>query len=210
MKQIDLKTKRVEVFEKETLAPGIVVYKNVSLDSLEILELIETKNLWYPGGAALSRYEKDGYDNHRDVNVFDVGEDVDVSSLGFTTDETKKYIKVAANLHQLSSYCLSDYVSTYGIDTLRGIISDYQILKYSLGQTFSEHTDEIPENKRTVSTILYLNDDYEGGELRFTRFGLTYKPTRGDYIVFPSMWSYSHVAQGVTRGTKYAIVSFIF
>lgn len=210
MKQIDLNTKKIKDIEKKILAPGIVVYKNIFLDSLEILELIEAKNLWCPGEAAMSRYKKDGYENHRDVDVFEIGSEVGVSDLNFTADETKKYTKAAADLHRLSSYCLSDYVSIYGIDTLEGVISDYQILKYSLGQAFSEHTDEIPENKRTISTILYLNDDYEGGELRFTKFGLTHRPTRGDYIVFPSMWSYSHVAQGVTKGTKYAIVSFVF
>ena len=38
----------------------------------------------------------------------------------------------------------------------------------------------------SFTTILYLNDDFDGGELIFTQQNITIKPERGDVVIFPS------------------------
>jgi predicted 2-oxoglutarate/Fe(II)-dependent dioxygenase YbiX len=53
---------------------------------------------------------------------------------------------------------------------------------------------------------VYLNDDYEGGELWFPRFNLTIKPKAGDVVVFPSTYIYEHASQDMVSGTKYSVV----
>jgi predicted 2-oxoglutarate/Fe(II)-dependent dioxygenase YbiX len=62
---------------------------------------------------------------------------------------------------------------------------------------------------RVVSAILYLNDDYEGGHLEFPNFGIKIKPQAGMLILFPSNYAYTHAAHPVTKGTKYALVTWI-
>lgn len=54
---------------------------------------------------------------------------------------------------------------------------------------------------------MYLNDDYEGGELWFPLLDLTIKPEAGDAVFFPSTYIYAHAAKQVTSGTKYAAVT---
>jgi len=46
------------------------------------------------------------------------------------------------------------------------------------------------ENK--LVTMIYLNDDYEGGEICFPRFNIEYKPKANEFLVFPSTYVYNH------------------
>lgn len=62
--------------------------------------------------------------------------------------------------------------------------------------------------------ILYLNDDYEGGELYFTTPEdintpvLQLSPAAGSYVVFPGGIENIHGVSEVLSGTRYTMVSF--
>ncbi len=86
---------------------------------------------------------------------------------------------------------------------------DYWMLKYSGGDHYKSHYDGSTSLGRAISAICYLNDDYEGGEIEFTNFGITIKPEKGTLILFPSNYAYKHIAHPVTKGTKYALVTWI-
>jgi hypothetical protein len=47
-----------------------------------------------------------------------------------------------------------------------------------------KHYPDEPE--LSLSTLIYLNDDYEGGDVFFEEFNLNIKPKTGDLIIFPS------------------------
>jgi predicted 2-oxoglutarate/Fe(II)-dependent dioxygenase YbiX len=85
----------------------------------------------------------------------------------------------------------------------------FNLLKYSGGQEYKAHADGGTGTKRAISPILYLNDDYEGGEIEFVNFGLKLKPKPGMLVLFPSNYPYRHIAHPVTDGTKYAIVTWL-
>jgi hypothetical protein len=60
--------------------------------------------------------------------------------------------------------------------------------------------------------VVYLNDDFEGGELRFDAHGgLRIKPESGDGVFFRPLLSNRNAHKGapVTRGTKYTCVVFV-
>ena len=59
---------------------------------------------------------------------------------------------------------------------------------------------------RDVSVLVYLNDDYEGGELFFPNFDYTYKPQAGDCLFFPSGNLYLHESKPIRSGAKLAVV----
>ena len=61
---------------------------------------------------------------------------------------------------------------------------------------------------RSVSLLIYLNDDYEGGALRFGRFNYAYQPRKGDLLFFLSDHRSMHEAEVVRSGVRYAIVSW--
>jgi predicted 2-oxoglutarate/Fe(II)-dependent dioxygenase YbiX len=85
----------------------------------------------------------------------------------------------------------------------------YQALKYRPGEFYKAHYDGGTESGRSISAIVYLNDDYEGGEIEFTNFKIKLKPEKGMLILFPSNYAYTHIAHPVTKGTKYSLVTWI-
>jgi prolyl 4-hydroxylase len=85
----------------------------------------------------------------------------------------------------------------------------YQLLKYQTGEEYKAHFDGTTQSRRSVSPILYLNDDYEGGELEFVHFDLKIKPKAGALYLFPANYAYSHIAHPVIEGTKYALVTWL-
>lgn len=87
----------------------------------------------------------------------------------------------------------------------------YQINKYEIGQYYNYHVDNsVTHNNenRVVSIVIYINDDYEGGELQFPFY--TYKPCKGQGILFPSDWLYPHKSCPILKGVKYSIVTWLY
>lgn len=88
----------------------------------------------------------------------------------------------------------------------------YELLRYGTGQRFGVHCDQMAgrhEGARVLSLLVYLNDDYEGGELWFPRQQVTIKPQAGDVVLFPSNFCYPHEAREVRSGRKYAVVTWL-
>ena len=101
--------------------------------------------------------------------------------------------------------CLSHYQSMYNI------VMDYMeainYVRYEPGQHFAVHSDSGFSYNCTVSSVMYLNDDYEGGELWFPFLDLTYTPVAGDIVIFPSTYIYAHASKPITSGVKYSAVT---
>lgn len=90
----------------------------------------------------------------------------------------------------------------------------YHILKYSPEDYFKIHHDHYAETlnySRLLSIVIYLNEDYEGGELEFPSAGINKEYTfkTGDTIVFPSHWMFYHGVKPITSGERYAIVIWV-
>ncbi|NND43679.1 MAG: hypothetical protein HKN58_00035 [Xanthomonadales bacterium] len=93
-----------------------------------------------------------------------------------------------------------------------------QLLRYEPGGRYAMHADsEILLNQprawfknidRDISLLIYLNDDFDGGTLEFTKFNYIFRPRVGDLVFFPSDHRYLHEAMPVTRGLRWVIVSW--
>ena len=61
-----------------------------------------------------------------------------------------------------------------------------QVLKYTPGGFYKHHQDAFPgeKNMRMHTCIIYLNDDYDGGETEFPNLGEKYKLNKGDMLLF--------------------------
>ena len=110
-------------------------------------------------------------------------------------------------VHQTPSVCL--YKSDAGV-------TDQMTMHY--------HTDWQPEKaeargtKFRLTCTMYLNDDYDGGELAFilrenrddpsNDIKFDYKPTAGDILVFPSTEPFYHGVKPLTNGERFFIRNF--
>ena len=93
-----------------------------------------------------------------------------------------------------------------------------QMLRYGVGGLYNRHADSdhwLKDQRRWVrsqdqdySVLLYLNDDFEGGELYFPRIDFRFRPRAGLLVAFPSNFHYEHAAEITTGGMRYALVSW--
>ena len=91
-------------------------------------------------------------------------------------------------------------------------IIDIEILKYENTGFYTWHVDHFAEIPRTMSCILLLNNDYEGGNLCFRNpdgsgeWEVEVKPNR--MIIWPSNCLYPHTVKPVTKGKRYSVVAW--
>lgn len=125
--------------------------------------------------------------------------------LGPRTPENAELYDMHEKIFRAVKACVDDYGHYWGV----GIMSyeAFNFVKYEgAGTHFKIHADHGPTYVTTVSIVVYLNDDYEGGEIWFPRFDLSIKPKAGDIVVFPSTYIYEHASQDMISGTKYSVV----
>jgi len=88
------------------------------------------------------------------------------------------------------------------------------VLRYSPGQQYRLHHDAVrpadPAEERSLTALIWLNDEYEGGETIFPKLGLTIRGAVGDMIVFRNVLEdgspdprMQHAGVPVKRGTKW-------
>lgn len=87
--------------------------------------------------------------------------------------------------------------------------------KWDIGGFASPHSDnsDFDGNPNSFQInkyvgILYLNNDYEGGELYFTEHDISIKPSAYSFIAFPGGVENIHGVSEITNGTRYTMVSF--
>lgn len=127
------------------------------------------------------------------------------TGLGPTTSENEKLYKMHESIFQKVRKCMDDYGRYWGV----GINSyeAFNFVKYEgAGTHFKIHADHGPTYVATISVVVYLNENFEGGELYFPRFDLKYKPKTGDIVIFPSTYIYEHASEDMISGTKYSVV----
>jgi len=84
-----------------------------------------------------------------------------------------------------------------------------QLIRYKPGGFYHAHKDNFGgelENAREVTLLVYLNDDFKGGETSFPKLEWAFTPRAGHVLVFPSR--YRHRAEPVIEGTKYVIAAW--
>jgi prolyl 4-hydroxylase len=63
-----------------------------------------------------------------------------------------------------------------------------QVLRYAPGEQYREHSDALPgvapNQQRVLTVLVYLNDDYEGGETAFPAADLKVRGRAGDGLLF--------------------------
>ena len=86
------------------------------------------------------------------------------------------------------------------------------------GSSVSPHIDKqvFPQGLRSSNTIVsrditsiyYLNDDFDGGELSFDSLGVKIKPKAGMLVFFPTDDIYRHSVNAVSNGERYSVPKF--
>lgn len=191
---------------KEELAPGITLYKGVWPDSSQFLTQIEQDvlngNTAWDQGRIIMDDEATVNTSHRTVNVLNqrpAGAPITKESV----IRKKSYNHaIRTNVESV----VEEYTNEYGIKILTR--DTPQLMQYEEGCFFDWHLDDGPSVERTVSFCYYMSTDYDGGEIEFKYFPVKHKPKANELIVFPSNYIYMHRVNPVTRGIRYAVISW--
>ena len=113
---------------------------------------------------------------------------------------------------ELKNWChqkpsIAKYVALGGVD------DDRYSMHYHTD--FQREKADAPGLKFALTCTMYLNDDYEGGELSFKILRedgevdtIDFKPGLGDVVVFPSIEPYFHGVRQIATGDRYFIRTF--
>lgn len=195
--------------------------QNALSNILIVPEVISKEGIKY----LLSEIEKS---KKTDLAVFDPKKSNQTGQVEWTVD--KKFRDT--QMLNVSKECFDIIIDLYR-DTVKNIINPFyefeirdseipQILSYDVGGHYQPHTDGESvwvtpngENiwrksvERDLSTVLFLNDDFEGGEFVFPELKIRVRPEPGMLICFPSTHEYVHGVEPVTKGTRYSMVNWM-
>jgi predicted 2-oxoglutarate/Fe(II)-dependent dioxygenase YbiX len=194
-----------DVYPTQTFAGALDVFKDVWPETQETIAMLEKECSSPESGMS---WKKAKTFIGEPGQTYRTNYDLNLSSAALELNNP-----VAQNIHNqfytLLLASMSQYVIKHDLHDLPMIHEGYNLLKYSGGQEYKAHYDGSTGTGRTVSAILYLNSDFEGGEVEFVNFNLKIKPEPGMLLLFPSNYAYRHIAHPVTSGTKYAAVTWI-
>lgn len=89
------------------------------------------------------------------------------------------------------------------------IISLLAMHRYDPSDRFRVHVDSLPtfHRERRFSVVCYLNEDFLDGGTAFPSLGITYRPSAGQALLYPS--HYRHEGLPTSAGRRYIIVFFL-
>ena len=101
---------------------------------------------------------------------------------------------------------LNERVAKYFND-YDSILPFVAILRFAEGGYMSEHIDDY-NGVTKFGCVVYLNNDFDGGEIVYPRLQKSFKPNPGTLIIHDS--HEPHSVNTITNGDRYMLTTFVF
>lgn len=108
---------------------------------------------------------------------------------------------------------VKNILDEYGLKVWRFVSENYDgnfvkydnskthLARFSEGYGMHEHFDSTKPND--IATLIYINDNYDGGEIYFPELEINIKPNAGDLVCFPDTPDFVHGVKAITSGIRY-------
>jgi hypothetical protein len=203
------------------LYPKVDIYRNVLRDPGQLYAVMNESEKTSEGKYFLKTWDPWAHfgtytqkKDPREVSAEIQKEEMFIKEKQFVEEVEEAYNKV-----------ILDYVERHGIELPDGWhFSGCSYSKYHANidtlnnsMTMQYHTDHItsqkdmPGDKFSITCTMYINDDYEGGDIEFYVDGnlINHKPQAGDILVFPSTEPYFHGVKTINTNEKFFVRNFI-
>ena len=147
-------------------------------------ELVFFKNLF-----AKKEFEKSG--SNQDVFIYELPNSDEVFQV------TQSIQKRAVEVYKGEYGGLGDSFVDIGV-----------IHNYHPGRSLGPHADSNDENSVLDGFVIYLNDTFSGGSIRYANKNLEFKPTTGSLLIHPGSDEYLHEVLPVISGNRYSLTFF--
>lgn len=201
-------------FDYEILDLGMVYYTNVIKNPQKIIDVVEELENRYlidkPGinQTSVKPWVPWTYGEGKNMLTFnmqkfipqlkDIPEnDIYKEEQKFISSELFGALDIAFNHYTKELYPFAE-------KNIKSREATMHLLKYEKTGHLPAHQDQ-GISTRVLSVLLYLNDNYEGGEIEFRHSNLSIKPDPGSILFFPSNFLYVHEVHPITNGIRYAL-----
>lgn len=180
----------------------IYYYENVLENPYELLELIEGSDGGLDNKSSITSWQK--WTASDDSYQFGYQKFIQPS---IDSEKNNSLLTIYNTILNTIELCSYHYAEENNLDI--GFLTPLSISKYSAGKEMGSHVDSYNNDRSPIlSIVLYLNDNYTGGELNFENQLVSIKPSAGSLIAFPSVAPYYHESKTVLKGTKYMSPGF--
>lgn len=202
-------------FTYEKLADGLVYYKNAIPNPYDIINQIEfldkkitddqANKILQSFQTKLTPWGNWNYgENLHFCRIKSIYRTPDLNPNDYYYEEYSKMSDPLFKSLDDTFHHYSQILYPYAGRNIKGKEDQMNILKYEKSGHLPEHSDH-GISSRTLSVVMYLNDDYIGGEISFPCVGVTVKPEAGSIIFFPSNFVFTHEVAEIKEGVRYAL-----
>ena len=201
------------------ILPKVVVYKGLLNNPEELYRIMKQSEKDGDGRFYLKKWEKWSVFGTYTQEKHDIREE---REFGLRYDEEKT---LSDSIKAAYDIAIADYIKNNNVvlpESSAFITSSYSkydpdIDSMKNDMTMQYHTDyiiaekDMPGPKFFLTTTMYINDDYDGGDVEFfvDEKYYPYKPEAGDILIFPSSEPYFHGVKTIKNGNKFFIRNFI-
>ena len=115
--------------------------------------------------------------------------------------------------NEITGACVLHYINEYEAVIhyrYQQVYLNVQRTKPSEGfHAFHCETGSLGTNRRVLATMMFLNDDFEGGETEFLYQNERVKAKRGMMLLWPAGFTHTHRGNPVLSGEKYISTSWL-
>lgn len=162
-----------------------------------------------------------------DLSVFDPDKSNELRNTEWSTDKKTRNTQISPiepvypQVNELLHYIVKNVINPfYQFEIDSSEVP--QLLSYEVGGHYKPHIDgegiwTAPDQTqiwrktvdRDLSMVLYLNDDFEGGDFVFPDLKIRIRPEPGLLVCFPSNRFYKHGVEPVTKGRRFSMVTWM-
>lgn len=117
-------------------------------------------------------------------------------------------------LYENLSNCLKEYCQVFGTLSTAPLYSvNQKVQKTPAGGGYHVWHDEntnFEYSSRILTWMIYLNDDFEGGETEYLYYKRREQPEKGKLLIWPAGYTHVHRGGMVLSGNKYVITGWYY
>jgi Rps23 Pro-64 3,4-dihydroxylase Tpa1-like proline 4-hydroxylase len=192
--------KKNKIRQNILLEDYIKIYDNIISDDIcdEIIEEYEKFKEWENSSISSNPY----------CNIEKHYDTISISNLNTILKNLVKRKQNDDLIYDIISNAKDLYIEEFSYSDIE-LDTGFDLFRYKEGQFYRQHTDNCKDRQISISSSIYLNDNYVGGELAFFDKQKIIKCKKGSIIMFPSNFMYPHEIMPVLNGIRYSIETWI-
>jgi hypothetical protein len=130
-------------------------------------------------------------------------------------DDIAKALPEAAEIMRKAQIRVTEKLQTFYELTAPVYADTVQLVQWREGMFMAPHADRAnPDGSphgmpyRDFASIIYLNDDFDGGEFYFNGVDMLIKPKAGTLVAFTGGWHHEHAVLKVNKGLRVTMPAF--